>query len=233
MIGSKALVVFSGGQDSTTCLFWAMRKFGLSNLRTVTFDYGQRHQIEINSARKICESLNLEFDLIAIPEILRTSSPLIDKRVILEQHDSIDSFKSGLQATFVPGRNILFLTIAANIARHYEIDNLVIGVCEEDYGGYYDCRDEFIRAMNLALNQGLYGSSQGLTIHTPLMSLSKADTVRLAMELGEKCLAALGLSHTCYNGTYPPCGTCHACLLRARGFAEAGILDPLNARANN
>ncbi len=169
----------------------------------------------------------MEFDLVNIPNILRSSSPLVDHQAIMEEHKSIANFKPGLQETFVPGRNILFLTIAANIAMHYGVTNIVIGVCEEDYGGYYDCRQDFIEAMNKALNKGLYGAEHGLTIHTPLMSLNKADTVRLAVELGEDCLATLALSHTCYNGVYPPCGVCHACLLRARGFTEAGIADPL------
>lgn len=236
----RALIILSGGQDSTTCLYWALHKFNIADkdsrkaqIKTITFDYGQRHKIEIDSARKICKLAEVDFDLIKIPEILRSSSPLIDHHSELDKYNKISDFKAGVQPTFVPGRNILFMTIAANIAVHHGIKNIVIGLCEEDFGGYYDCREEFVIAMQKALNQGLFGQDQGLQIHTPLMHLNKADSVRLIKNFGifeEECLKALAYSHTCYEGLYPPCGKCHACLLRARGFKEAGIIDPLFQR---
>lgn len=223
-----ALVVFSGGQDSTTCLYWA--KFKWSKVHTLTFDYGQKHKIELESARQICKLAGCDFDLVKIPDVLRSSSPLIDLSQKLDQYDSIDQFQDGVQPTFVPGRNILFLTIAANIAVHHGCTDIVLGVCEADFAGYYDCRQDFISAMERALNQGLFGSDQGLTLYTPLMDLTKSETVKLAADLGQDCLNALAYSHTCYEGSFPPCGKCHACLLRARGFEEAGVKDPLLLR---
>lgn len=222
---SKALVIFSGGQDSTTCFYWAKSRW--AELYTVTFDYGQKHKIELDAARKICELAGVKFDLVKVPQVLRSTSPLTDHSQDLDKYESISEFKPGVQATFVPGRNILFLTIAANIAVHHGCKHIVIGVCEEDYGGYYDCRSEFIQSMQIALNQGLFGSDEGLVIHTPLMHLTKAETVKLAASLGPDCMQALAHSHSCYAGTFPPCGHCHACLLRERGFREAGIDDPL------
>jgi len=230
---NKSLVVFSGGQDSTTCLLWAFREFQVPKdkrrelVKTVTFDYQQRHSIEIESAKKICDLVGVDFDLVKIPEVLRSASPLVDLQAAVEQHNSVTEFKSGLQDTFVPGRNILFLTIAANLAYHHGAANIVIGVCQEDFGGYYDCRNDFISSMEKTLNQGLFGTDTGIKIHTPLMFLNKAQTVKLAAELGSEALEALSLSHTCYQGLNPPCGKCHSCLLRERGFKEAGIEDPL------
>jgi 7-cyano-7-deazaguanine synthase len=221
----SALVVFSGGQDSTTCLYWAKKNFSI--VKTVSFDYGQRHEREKDAARRICELAGVEFDLVRIPDVLRSSSPLVDRAAKLSKYESVDKLPGGLEATFVPARNILFLTVAANIALHYGIRDIVIGVCEEDYGGYYDCRQDFITAMQLALSQGILGEDVGIRLHTPLMKLTKSETVKLALELGEDCLKALAYSHTCYEGTYPPCGKCHACHLRERGFREAGIEDPL------
>lgn len=242
----KALVIFSGGQDSTTCLYWAIKEFGANNIETVTFDYGQKHKIELESAHKICELAGVDFDLVKIPNVLRSSSPLVDYNEKLEKHNSLEGFldKTNLEksnsvnsipATFVPGRNILFLTIAANIALAKGCTKLVTGVCEADFAGYYDCRNDFIKSMEQTLNQGLFGNNsykQGIEILTPLMHLNKKETVLLAKNLGEDCLNALSYSHTCYDGTFPPCGSCHACHLRKRGFEEAKLKDPLILRAN-
>ena len=227
----KALVVFSGGQDSTTCLFWAFDKFGRENTKTITFDYGQKHEMELNAAQKICELVDLDFDKVEAKDILRSVSPLVDKDQEMDLYDSVDDFKPGVQKTFVPGRNILFLTIAANIAYHHGAQNIVLGVCEEDFGGYYDCRQDFIDSMQKALNQGLFGQDQGIVLHAPLMNLTKKETVELAQSLGEDCLDALAYSHTCYEGKFPPCGKCHSCLLRERGFKEASLEDPLIKRS--
>lgn len=225
MTSESALVVFSGGQDSTTCLYWAKKNF--KEVKTLSFDYGQKHEIEQEAAKKICELAGVDFDLVKVPEVLRSSSPLVNKTETLAKYDSVEDLPGGLEATFVPARNILFLTIAANIAMSHGIKDIVIGVCEEDFGGYYDCRQKFIDAMQVALSQGILGEDSGIQIHTPLMNLTKAETVKLAQDLGEDCMEALAFSHTCYDGTYPPCGQCHACHLRARGFKEAGIQDPL------
>jgi 7-cyano-7-deazaguanine synthase len=228
---NKALVIFSGGQDSTTCLHWAFSQWGHENVRTLSFDYGQKHAIELDSAKKICQGLGLDFDVIQVKDILRSVSPLVDQSQEMDSYNSVGEFKEGVQKTFVPGRNILFLTIAANIAYYYGAKNIVLGVCEEDFGGYYDCRQQFITDMQKALNQGLFGFDEGLILYTPLMNLSKKETALMAKELGEDCLKSLSLSHTCYQGQFPPCGKCHACLLRARGFKEAGFEDPLIERS--
>jgi 7-cyano-7-deazaguanine synthase len=227
----KALVIFSGGQDSTTCLFWAIKKFGKENIKTISFDYGQKHDIELESAKKICELTGVDFDKVEIKNILRSASPLVDSKVEMDLYNSCAEFKPGVQKTFVPGRNILFLTIAANLAYHHGAKNIVMGVCQEDFGGYYDCREQFITEMQKALNQGLFGFDEGLQVYTPLMHLNKKEAVELAMELGEDCLEALAYSHTCYEAKFPPCGKCHSCLLRERGFKEAGLKDPLVKRS--
>ena len=238
----KALVILSGGQDSVTCLYWALKTFGKGNVEAVTFDYGQKHKIELDSAKKVCELAGIEFDLLTFPNILRSSSPLVDQANNLEKFDLIDDFETGIQPTFVPGRNILFFTIAANIALAKGCNKLVTGIGQEDFGGYYDCRNDFVEAMQLALNEGLFGHSgkenwvegdavNRLEILTPLMFLSKKEIAEMANKLGKDCLEALAYSHTCYDGVFPPCGKCHSCHLRARGFAEAGIEDPLVVRA--
>ena len=238
-MAEKTLILFSGGQDSTTCLYWAIEKFASELPREklkdyifpVTFNYGQRHEIEIESAKAICKQAALNFDQVDIPNVLRASSSLTDKAVNLPEHNDLQDFPDGIQSTFVPARNILFLTVAANIAMSLGAKNIVTGVCETDFAGYYDCRQDFIDAMQLALNQGCYGQDQGFAIYTPLMYLDKAQTVKLAQKLGEDCLNALAYSHTCYNGSFPPCGKCHSCHLRAKGFREAGIPDPLVERS--
>ena len=227
----KVLVVFSGGQDSTTCLYWAFEKWGKENTKVISFDYGQKHAIEMQAAKAICDFAGVEFDKVEIKDVLRSVSPLLDQSQEMDLYDSVDEFKPGVQKTFVPGRNILFLTIAANIAYHHGAQNIVTGVCQEDFGGYYDCRQDFIDAMQKALNQGMHGQDQGFILYTPLMDLNKKETVEMAKDLGDECLEALSYSHTCYEGQFPPCGKCHSCLLRARGFKDAGLEDPLIKRS--
>ncbi len=227
----RALLVFSGGQDSTTCLFWAKqellndseREDLRANLKLISFNYGQRHSVELEAAKTIANNLALDFDLLEIPQLLRSSSPLINHQSTLEQHQSLTEFKTGIPATFVPGRNILFLTLAANIALNHGITNIVTGLCQTDFAGYYDCREDFVLAMQRSLSEGLLGQSIGINIHTPLMHLTKAETVKLAYSLGQEAWENTLLSYSCYAGGTIPCGTCHACLLRARGFAEAGF----------
>ncbi|OPZ90607.1 MAG: 7-cyano-7-deazaguanine synthase [bacterium ADurb.Bin425] len=134
---------------------------------------------------------------------------------------------SGVATTFVPGRNILFFTIAANRAYVHNVDSIVVGVAQQDYGGYPDCRQDFISKLEAALVSGL---DRRLEIVTPLMNMTKKETVELAQSL-PGCLDALAYSTTCYEGHFPPCGKCHSCVLRAKGFAEAGVNDPLLERA--
>ncbi len=218
----RALVVLSGGQDSTTCLYWAIGRFGRENVDTVTFDYGQRHRIELESAARVAEFAGVSNRVLPIDTFKALGGDaLTDEAIEVAPETDPDS---GLPNTFVPGRNLVFLTFAAALAWREGIANLVTGVAQTDYSGYPDCREGTIASLQDALRLGM---EFDVTIHTPLMHLSKKDTVELARDLG--ALPAMALSHTCYKGRRPPCGECPACRLRARGFDEAGIADPLLA----
>jgi 7-cyano-7-deazaguanine synthase len=231
---SKALVVLSGGQDSTTCLFWAMRKF--SEVHAVTFDYNQRHDREIDAAIEIGERAGVaSHEIIHMGPILAGTSPLVSNDHEVEQYADHGSLPGGLEKTFVPMRNQLFLTVAANRAYVLGCNDMVTGVCQEDFGGYPDCRRTFIDALEKAMFWGTFtgkdGAPYGINIHTPLMNLTKADSVKMALEMGRDCWNALAHSHTAYDGAYPPIGHDHATLLRQKGFEEAGVPDPLILRA--
>ena len=222
MAGSteKALVVLSGGQDSTTCLYWAMDRFGHSAVDTVTFDYGQRHHVELDCAARVAEFAGVPNTCLPIDTFAALGGDALTDPDV-EVASGTDE-TTGLPNTFVPGRNLIFLTFAAAYAWQRGIRHLVTGVAQTDYSGYPDCREGTITALQHALRLGM---ESDVTIHTPLMHLSKKETVELARDLG--ALPAMALTHTCYNGEQPPCGHCPACELRARGFAEAGVEDPL------
>ena len=222
MTDDKALVVLSGGQDSTTCLYWAIDRFGSHNVSSITFDYGQRHRIELDSAREIAAFTNVPNVILPIDTFAALGGDaLTDPEIEVE---SGCSGETGLPNTFVPGRNLIFLTFAAAYAYQRGISNLVTGVAQTDYSGYPDCREETMRSLQTTIQKGMESEIQ---IHTPLMHLSKKETVELAMQLG--ALPAMAMTHTCYEGKRPPCNNCPACELRARGFSEAGIIDPLTA----
>lgn len=211
----KALLVFSGGQDSTTCLAWAMCEF--DKVYALSFDYGQRHKIELKQAQEICKLRNIEHDIMEIDIFSKLSKNSLT-------HDlDIEAGSAGeLPSTFVPGRNQIFLSVACIKAYQLGISDVVTGVCQTDYSGYPDCRDEFIQS--LAKTSSLAMDTE-FTIHTPLMWKSKAETVQMMQDLDK--LDWLKESHTCYEGLRPACGKCPACELRLKGFAEAGIKDPL------
>lgn len=233
-MNTKALIVLSGGQDSTTCAFIA-KKEGYE-LHAITFDYGQRHVRELAAAEHVAKLAGVvTHELVSLGAgVLRGTSPLVNKDERLEQYADHRSLPGGLEKTFVPMRNQLFLTLAAN--RAYVLDCPVIftGVCEEDSGGYPDCRLDFINKFKAACDAGTFtgedGALNGLTIATPLMHITKAESVRMALTL-PGCFHALAYSHTSYDGAYPPTGHDHATLLRAKGFEEAGVPDPLVLRA--
>lgn len=230
----KALVVLSGGQDSTTCLHWALSQD--FDVHAVTFHYGQRHKREIESAYKVAYDAGLgeKHNIVELGgDILKGTSPLVNTTETLEQYPDHASLPGGLEKTFVPMRNQLFLTIAANRAYVLGCSDIVTGVCQEDFGGYPDCRQEFIDLIEAACNAGTFceGEQGALVIHTPLMDLTKAQSVHLAVELGAQCYRALAYTHTSYDGQYPPVGKDHATLLRAKGFEEANVPDPLVLRA--
>jgi 7-cyano-7-deazaguanine synthase len=214
---SKALVLLSGGQDSTTSFFWATKKFG--HVETLSFDYGQRHRVELKSAEKIAGLAGARNTVIKIKEFeALKNNALLDKKINLKGKDSVNK---NLPASFVPGRNILFLTVAAAFAYTRGIKDIVIGVSQVDYSGYPDCRAEFIRSMEKTLSIGM---EYPVKIHTPLIKLDKRQTVLLAIKLG--ALEMMAYTHTCYEGKKPGCGKCPACVLRKKGFDEAGIKDP-------
>jgi 7-cyano-7-deazaguanine synthase len=222
---SKAIVIFSGGQDSTTCL--AVAKSRHEDVHAITFNYGQRHATEIQSAIAIAEAMGVTHEILDLGAgILKGASPLVSNNP-LGKYESAAELPEGVEPTFVYGRNILFLTIAANRAACLGADYLYTGVCQADFAGYWDCRQVFIDKMQAALNEGIFGRDI-LTIETPLMDLTKAESVHLAVEsLGADFDAVFSLTHTCYDGVKGGCGKCHACILRDNGFNEAGVPDPI------
>lgn len=225
----KAVLVLSGGQDSTTCGFWAKSQ-GME-LHAVTMNYGQLHEREIESAYIIADLLGCKthkmYELGG--KILESSSPLVNRNSKLEQYKDHQSLPGGLEKTFVPMRNQLFLTLAANRAHALGCNTLITGVCQEDSGGYPDCTLDFIQSFAHTSMLGTF-TDGGLEILTPLMKLTKAQSVQLALSL-TGCYEALQHTHTSYDGAYPPVGKDHATLLRAKGFEEAGVPDPLVLRA--
>ncbi|MBN9083052.1 MAG: 7-cyano-7-deazaguanine synthase QueC [Rhizobiales bacterium 62-17] len=225
-LNTGALVLFSGGQDSATCLAWALDRF--DRVETIGFDYGQRHRIELDcrdSIRKGLAALNPRWaqrlgedhtiDLAVLGQISDTA---------LTRDVGIEMTEAGLPNTFVPGRNLVFLTFATTLAYRRGLKHVVGGMCETDYSGYPDCRDDTIKALQVALNLGM---DKRFVLETPLMWIDKAETWRLAERLGGQALVDLILeeSHTCYLGErgmrHPwgfGCGTCPACELRADGY---------------
>lgn len=210
----KAVVLISGGQDSATCLAWAMQQGW--QLNAVMFDYGQRHIIELASAKTLCDQQQVPYKVIEVPQFqVLTQNALT--------HDlPIEDIDKGLPSTFVPGRNLLFLNLAGMLAYQIGAQHLVTGVCQTDFSGYPDCREAFIQSAEQTLYLAM---DYPLKIHTPLMFLSKAETVHMMQALG--CLEWYADTHTCYEGTRPACGKCPACILRLKGFEEAGFTDPL------
>ena len=216
----RALVVLSGGQDSTTCLYWAVDRFGRANVSSITFDYGQKHRIELDCARDVAAAAGVANVCLPIDTFAALGGDALTDASIAVSDETDD--ETELPVTFVPGRNLIFLTFAAAYAYRHDIRHLVTGVAQTDYSGYPDCREETIAALQNAITLGM---DREFTVHTPLMHRSKRETVELAVQLGG--LEAMALTHTCYNGRRPPCGECQACRLRAKGFAEAGVRDPL------
>ncbi|TFW44221.1 7-cyano-7-deazaguanine synthase QueC [Pseudomonas fluorescens] len=225
---TKALVLFSGGQDSTTCLAWALERY--EHVETIGFDYGQRHRIELECRLNILQEVRNRFPNWAkrLDEDhvldLKLLGQISDTAMTAEK--TIEFEKNGLPNTFVPGRNLLFLTFAATIAYRRGLTVLVGGMCETDYSGYPDCRDNTLKATQLALSLGM---DAPVIIETPLMWLNKAQTWRLAEDLGNRDFVSLiqEESHTCYLGTRQQkhewgygCGTCPACELRKTGYEQ-------------
>ncbi len=207
---SKALVLLSGGQDSTTCLFWALKEF--ASIEAVTFDYGQRHRIELDSAKAIAEKTGVDQTILPVNTFTALGGNALTDAIDVQN----DLNQINLPNTFVPGRNLIFLTYAAALAYQKGFKHLVGGMCETDYSGYPDCRSKTIQAVQQSINLGM---DYDLTIHTPLMHLSKGDIWKLSHDLG--CMDVVKeLSHTCYNGVKGGCGECNACILREKGYQD-------------
>lgn len=222
---NKVLVVFSGGQDSTTCLFWAKRNF--SEVYALSFIYGQKHANEVELARSIAEEAGVKWDVMDVSFIssLSTGCSLTDSSITMDQERP----EGGVPNTFVPGRNMFFLSIAAVYAREHGISHIVTGVSQTDFSGYPDCRDAFIKSLNVTLNLAM---DEQFVIHTPLMWIDKCETWALADELGvldlirEKTL-------TCYNGVQGDgCGHCPACKLRREGLDKYLAIKAAGGKVN-
>ena len=228
MNSETALVLFSGGQDSTVCLAWALERF--SRVETIGFDYGQRHAIELSVRARLREKMSAltsgwaarlgDDHMIKLDALAAISDTALTRQTAIEIADS------GLPTTFVPGRNLMFFCFAGALAYRRGARHLVAGMCETDYSGYPDCRDDTIKAMQVALTLGL---DKRVAIHTPLMWIDKAETFALAVEIGGEAFLDLLIeeSHSCYLGDRTRrhdwgygCGTCPACQLRAQGFAK-------------
>ncbi|WP_152658178.1 7-cyano-7-deazaguanine synthase QueC [Oceanobacillus sp. CFH 90083] len=207
----RAVVVFSGGQDSTTCLFWALERF--EHVELVTFDYNQRHSLEIEIAKEIAEEQGLRHHILDM-SLLNQLAPNALTRKDIEVENTEDG---SVPNTFVPGRNLLFLSFATILAKQIDAKHIITGVCETDFSGYPDCRDIFTKSLNVTLNLSM---DEDFVIHTPLMWLNKEEAWELADQLGvfdyvrERTL-------TCYNGVRGAgCGECPACQLRQRGLDQ-------------
>lgn len=224
---SKAVVVFSGGQDSTTCLVQALSQF--DEVHAITFDYGQRHSEEIEVAKALANELGCASHKIMDVSLLgELAISALTRDAIPVSHELMEN---GLPNTFVPGRNILFLTLAGIYAYQLGADTVITGVCETDFSGYPDCRNDFVKAMEQALNLGM---DKQLEIRTPLMWLNKAETWALADRYGKLDLVR-NQTLTCYNGIKGDgCGDCPACLLRRRGLEDyLDNRDAVNAELAN
>jgi 7-cyano-7-deazaguanine synthase len=223
-----ALVLFSGGQDSTVCLAWALERF--ARVETIGFDYGQRHAVELEVRPRIRERLAALSEpwrsRLGADHVVRIDALAAISESALTRETAIEISETGLPTTFVPGRNLIFLSFAGALAYRRAIRHLVAGMCETDFSGYPDCRDDTVKAMQLALTLGM---DRRYVIHTPLMWIDKAQTFALALDIGGEALVQLLLTetHTCYLGDrehrHPwgfGCGECPACRLRAEGYAK-------------
>lgn len=237
---NHALVVLSGGQDSTTCLGIALNNY--EKVSAITFNYGQRHAIELDAAQRVRmffeqqTGRRINHEVVDVRGTLISTSPLTSDEP-LEQYTGFDSMSEIIgdrqELTFVPMRNSLFLTIAANRAVSIGARYIYTGICEDDGSNYDDCTGIFARKIASSINESLGLAETGsasLVLVTPLLHRSKAQSIHLAMEI-PFTYEALAFSHTAYDGKYPPTGKDHASVLRAHGFEEAGLPDPLVIRA--
>lgn len=204
------MVVFSGGQDSTTCLFWALEKF--DEVEAITFNYGQRHSLELECAANIAKELSIKHHILDM-SLLNQLAP----NALTRDEIEIEAEDGKLPTTFVDGRNLLFLSFAAVLAKQISAKHIVTGVCETDFSGYPDCRDVFVKSLNVTLNLSM---DYQFVIDTPLMWLNKEETWELADQLGAFEFVR-NKTLTCYNGVIAEgCGDCPACKLRSKGLSD-------------
>jgi 7-cyano-7-deazaguanine synthase len=222
----KAVALLSGGLDSTTAL-WIAKNEGYA-IYALSFRYGQRHVIELESARRVAESAGVEKHLIVDIDLRAIGGSALTDEIEVPKERSADEMSSGIPVTYVPARNTIFLSFALAWAETLGAEDIFIGVNALDYSGYPDCRPEYIEAFasmaNLATKAGVEGNMQ-LKIHTPLVAMTKAEIIKRGLELD----VDYSLTHSCYDPTPNglACGKCDSCLLRLKGFAEAGARDPL------
>lgn len=213
-MSEKAIVVLSGGQDSTTCLYWAFKQFGRENVQAVGFNYGQRHVLELDCASKICAEEGIPYHILDLGLLNQLAPNSLTRTDIAVQKDKEEG---KLPNSFVDGRNMLFLTFVAVLAKQKGAKHIITGTCETDFSGYPDCRDVFIKSLNVTLNLAM---DYNFVVHTPLMWLNKAQTWELAADLGV-IDTIMHKTLTCYNGVVGAgCGECPACHLRQKGLDE-------------
>jgi len=218
-MSKKTLIIFSGGQDSTTCLIQAIQKYGSENVVALSFIYGQRHEIELEKAAWIANDLGVEHHTLDATVMSKvTTNALMDASKPIEEAGTED-----YPNTFVDGRNALFLLLAGIFAKSKDIKNIVMGVCETDFSGYPDCRDVFVKSMNVTMNLAM---DYNFNVETPLMYLTKAETWELADQMGYLDYIQEH-THTCYLGVPGGCGQCPSCKLR-----NSGLEEYLNKKAN-
>lgn len=222
-IMKKAIILLSGGLDSSTALYVAKSQ-GFDELYAITFKYGQKHDKEIKSAMAVARHAGVkEHKIVELLLNQWKGSSLTDPGMNI-QDGNVE--RNTIPDTYVPARNMVFLSVAASYADALEITDIFIGVSEVDYSGYVDCREEFIRSMEQTVNLGtVLGAEKKkrITIHAPFLHMTKAEEIQLGVKLG----VDFGLTWSCYRGTEKPCGRCDSCLLRAKAFREAQVKDPL------
>jgi len=210
MKNDKCIVVLSGGQDSTTCLFWAIENFDY--VEAIGFNYNQKHQLELDCAKNICDTQGVKYTILDLSLLNQLTTNALTRDNIIPEINN-----EGKSTAFVDGRNLLFLTFASIFVKQKNINNIITGVCESDFSGYPDCRDIFIKSLNVTLNLAM---DYKFVIHTPLMWLNKMETWKLADRLGVIDIIK-NKTLTCYNGIIGNgCGECPACKLRLKGYEE-------------
>lgn len=216
----KAIVLFSGGLDSATCLYWALDQG--YECETLTVSYGQKHDREVQAAKAIADKLGVKQHLVTLNFPWLSSSSLVDKNQQIPDLPMQEIESGKIPSTYVPGRNLVFLSVAASLMDAIGANAIVAGPNAIDFSGYPDCTPAFFKAAAEAVNRGTEaGVTRGVEVLAPLMDLSKTDIVRLGAKLG----VPFELTWSCYAGGDKPCGRCDSCKLRARGFAEAGVED--------